>query len=482
MKKKFVTNLAILLLLNFLIKPFWVLGIDRTIQNVVGAEDYGFYFSLFNFSLLLNIALDIGITNFNNRNIAQHQHLLSKYFSNIVILKFILAFVYFFVSLAVALLIGYTWKQFLLLLVLVFNQFIASFILYLRSNISGLHLFKTDSLISVLDRALMILICGVLLWGNVTQRTFRIEWFVYAQTAAYSLTFVVTFFIVLYRAEFFKPRFDRKFLIIIIRQSYPFALLSLLMILYNRIDSVMLERLLPDGKEQAGIYAQGFRILDAAAMVGFLFAGLLLPMFSRMIKLKDSVEQLARFSFLLIIIPSIIVSFVSVFYKSEIMDLLYLKHVSISADIFGVLMLGFIPISASYIFGTLLTANGNLKEFNLLAASGVLLNIVLNGFLIPKYFAYGSAVASLITQTFTAILLAFLVYNIFKFSFNWKLILKLLGFTLCVFLLGIFLKRINIEWVYGIITLLGVGTILAFLFRLLSLKFFYEIIRYGDST
>ncbi|GAH42948.1 unnamed protein product [marine sediment metagenome] len=253
------------------------------------------------------------------------------------------------------------------------------------------------------------------------------------------------------------------------------------MILYNRIDSVMLERLLPDGKEQAGIYAQGFRILDAAAMVGFLFAGLLLPMFSRMIKLKDSVEQLARFSFLLIIIPSIIVSFVSVFYKSEIMDLLYLTHVSISADIFGILMLGFIPISASYIFGTLLTANGNLKEFNLLAGSGVLLNIVLNGFLIPKYFAYGSAVASLITQTFTAILLALLVYYIFKFSFNWKLILKLLGFTLCVFLLGIFLKRINIEWVYGIITLLGVGTILAFLFRLLSLKFFYQIIRDGDS-
>ncbi len=46
---------------------------------------------------------------------------------------------------------------------------------------------------------------------------------------------------------------------------------------------------------------------------------------------------------------------------------------------------------------------------------------------------------------------------------------------------GIFLKRINIEWVYGIITLLGVGTILAFLFRLLSLKFFYQILRYGDS-
>ncbi|MCK4288280.1 MAG: hypothetical protein KAW86_03670, partial [Bacteroidales bacterium] len=80
MQRKFLTNLALLLFLNFLIKPFWILGIDRTVQNVVGLEDYGFYFVVFNFSLIFNILLDFGITNFNNRNIAQHNFLLNKYF------------------------------------------------------------------------------------------------------------------------------------------------------------------------------------------------------------------------------------------------------------------------------------------------------------------------------------------------------------------------------------------------------------------
>ena len=69
MQKKFVTNLALLLFLNLLIKPFWILGIDRSVQNSVGAADYGMYFALFNFSFLLNIILDFGITNFNNKNI-----------------------------------------------------------------------------------------------------------------------------------------------------------------------------------------------------------------------------------------------------------------------------------------------------------------------------------------------------------------------------------------------------------------------------
>ncbi len=35
MQKKFITNLALLLLLNLLIRPFWILGIDRAVQNAV---------------------------------------------------------------------------------------------------------------------------------------------------------------------------------------------------------------------------------------------------------------------------------------------------------------------------------------------------------------------------------------------------------------------------------------------------------------
>ena len=55
MKRKFVTNLILLLFLNLLVKPFWILGIDRTVQNLVGDESYGLYFALFNFSLILKL-------------------------------------------------------------------------------------------------------------------------------------------------------------------------------------------------------------------------------------------------------------------------------------------------------------------------------------------------------------------------------------------------------------------------------------------
>ncbi len=476
-KRKFITNLALLLLLNFLVKPFWVLGIDRTVQNVVGAEAYGFYFSLFSFSLLLNMILDIGITNFNNRNIARNQHLLSKYLSNIVPFKFLLAIFYFAVSILVAWVLGYNPAQMKMLFLLIFNQFVSSFILYFRSNLSGLHLFKTDSILSVLDRFLMILICGILLWGGVTRVPFRIEWFVFAQTAAYLLTALIAFIINLRQADFFRPRFDLHNFLDILKQSYPFAILSLFMVFYYRVDSVMLERLLPDGKFQAGLYAQGYRILDAAAMVGFLFAGLLLPIFSRMIKRKENVESLTQISFLLLVVPTVIVSFSCFFYKAEIMDLLYKRHVDASADILAILMIGYVGISTSYIFGTLLTANGNLKEMNWLAGISVVVNVLLNLLLIPKYFALGSAIASMITQLLTALTHVILVYHKLAFSFNVRLIVRWLVFVAVLIPLGFLFKNLLFSWYYTLFLFVLTSLVLSVILRLFSPRSMYQIIR-----
>lgn len=166
MQKKFITNLLILLCLNLLIKPFWILVIEPHVQNSVGNGSYGEYFAIANFSFLLNILLDFGITNFNNKNIAQNNHLLSKHFSGLFVLKLMLAAVYIIATIIVGLIIGYDGRLTKLLLVLGFNQFLISLVLYLRSNLQALHFFRTDAFLSVLDRIIMIGVVSLLLWTN----------------------------------------------------------------------------------------------------------------------------------------------------------------------------------------------------------------------------------------------------------------------------------------------------------------------------
>lgn len=476
MKRKFITNLLLLLFLNVLIKPFWIFGIDLTVQNLVGDESYGLYFSLLNFSMILNILLDLGITNYNNKNIAQHRQLLRKHISNIVGLKFILAGVYALVCIITALIIGYKQIQLHLLAFLILNQFLISFTLYLRSNISGLHLFATDAMLSVLDRSLMIIICSVLLFTNVTHHTFRIEWFVYAQSAAYLTASLITLGVVLSRTGKLKFHFDRRFFIVFLRKSYPYALLILLMSFYNRIDSVMLERLLPDGKEQAGIYAHAFRLYDAVSMFGALFAGLLLPIFARMIKQKEDIGSMVQFSFLLLFVPAVIISLSSGFYDQEIMLLLKYSHTELSASIFQILMVSFLGVATTYIFGTLLTANGSIRQLNIMAIVGMGINIGLNLVLIPNWQALGSAWASLATQLFTAFAQTMLAVVIFKLNINYRLIGKLLLFTVFVIVVGNLSLKIQ-TWYLGYAAMIAASLLFAFVTRLINLKALAEIIR-----
>ncbi len=489
MQRKFLTNLGLLLFLNLLIKPFWIFGIDRTVQNTVGVEEFGFYFVIFNFSFLFNILLDLGITNFNNRNIAQHNHLLNKHFSGILVLKLLLGVIYLLITFLVAVLImGYSSDQLYLLVLLGFNQFLISFILYLRSNISGLLLFKTDSLLSVLDRFLMIFFCGLLLWGGITSVPFRIEWFVYSQTAAYLATAAVALAIVIRKSKFRKLNWHWPFFLMIVKKSMPFALMVLLMTFYNRLDPVMLGGILGKsvGNEQAGIYAHGFRLLDAASMISFLFAVLLIPIFSRMVKQKEPVEQMLKLSYTLIITVAIIVAVISFFYSTEMMTLLYDADIGQSAPVFQLLILGFVAISTIHIFGTLLTANGNLKELNIIAAISLIINVVINLILIPRMLAYGSAVSSLSTQLFAAIAQVIVVQRIFKFRINYRFLVTLFSFTCGVILLTWLSRQITITipglpvhlaWLSNFTLSLIISIFLAVILRLLHFRSLISILR-----
>ena len=477
-QKKFVTNIAFLIVLNLLIKPFWPLGIEPAVQNAVGNASYGEYAILFNFSFLLNIILDFGVTQFNNKNIAQNNHLLTKHFSSLFTLKLMLGLAYFMVTILLGFIIGYDFRYMKLLSILAVNQFLISMILYLRSSLLGLHLFKTDSFVSVADRVIMIFIClGLLLrWFGIE---IDIMTFVYSQTIGYLLTAIIAFITVYYKTDHFKLTWNWPFSLMILKQSFPFAILVLLMTFYNRLDSVMLGALLPAGvgAEQAGIYAKAFRLLEAGNMIAYLFSIQLIPVFSRMLKHKENVEQLVKLSFILLVTPALVVSVGCFFYSTEISALI--NHgVTDSSIEFSILMLCFTAVSTTYIFGTLLTANGNLKQLNTMAIIGICINLVLNFILIPHYKAMGSAVSSLITQFFTAGIQIYFAYKIFKFKINVRLLVALAIFLSGIIIFNIFSRSFTQNWMINFTIMCVFCGGWAFISGLLNIKSIFRFIKY----
>lgn len=480
MQKKFLSNLALILFLNLLIKPIYILGIDTAVQNAVGAASYGIYYAVFNLSFILTIILDFGITNFNNKNIAQNNHLLTKHFSSLVGLKIALAIVYIFVLIVVGFTIGYDTRLMKLLLVQGFNMFLIFFILYLRSNLAGLHLFKTDSVVSVIDRILLIGLCVFMLKAGVFKGENGIMYFVYAQTFCYFVTAVTAFVIILKKTHTFKLTFNWTFSLMILKKSLPFATLILLMS-FSRIDTVMIERMLPIGigDVQSGIYAQAFRLLDATSMIAFLVAGMLLPIFSRMLKFKESVEPLIILISRLLLMPAIIIGVGCVFYSEELMGMLYHEHVVASAQLFSLLMLSFIGISINYIFGTLLTANGSMKQLNMMYGLSMVFYIISNYILIKKYGALGAAITSMTTQFLTAFLQLVIAQGIFKFKVNYRLINTFIIYAIGVIAINYGTKTLHLYWMFSFAIMVVSCGLWAFVTGLISIKSILRLLKYG---
>lgn len=411
MQKKLLSGLFWVLLANLLVKPFWLLGIEVGVQNAVGNEAYGFYYAIFSFSYIFNILLDLGLTNFNTRNIAQHPQLIGKHLSGILGIKILLLGLYVVVTFTVGLLMGYGSAEFRLLALLTLCQFLNSLILYLRSNFEGLLLFRWDSLFSVLDRLLMIVICGCLLWSPLRER-FNIYWFVYAQLAAYVMTASLALVVIGRKAGLRRLRWDRRFFLVILRKSAPFALLVLLMAAYGHVDSIVLRAMASD--EQAGIFAGAFRLLDALTMVAYLVSVPLLPVFSRLCREGSEVSPYLRLVFWPMMLFAVGAAVACAALAEPLMSLLYHGRAAQYVPVFRVIIFGIIPIGLTYIFGTLLTAGGYMRQLNTFAAVSLVLNIVVNMLLIPHLGAVGSAWASLATQSFMAVAQLLLSVRIFK--------------------------------------------------------------------
>jgi len=444
--RKFVRNLSFLIFVNIIIKPLWILGIDRSIQNTIGSTNYGLYYTLFSISFIATVFLDFGINNFNNRNISRHPQLIHKYFSNILFLKTFLTIIYFSITLLWALISDYNSEAVKILILLCVNQTLSTYLLFLRSNISALQYFKTDSILSSLDKFIAILICGAFLLIPSLQQGVNIYLFILSQTVGLFISNIFAFIIVGKQTKFSWKMTDKKFMFIIIKESSPFLLLMLLIALYTKIDTFILERTLSDGAFQVGIYAMGYRLLEAGNIIAFLFSSLLLPIFSKMIKEKESIHDLVKVSLSLLVLPSIIVAIYCFLNRESIIGLLYKQNYESASLIFGIIILTFIASSSNFIFGTLLTAAGKMRLLIKISAFIVVLNISINLILIPNYGALGAAVVTLLTQFLVAFIQYFYAAKLFNLHFSFNKIMNTIAFVFGVVFTFTFLKYMEINY------------------------------------
>lgn len=451
---------------------------DMKVQTATG-EAYGSYFPLVSLSLIFGVLLDLGINNYNNRKISAHPGRFKNYFSAIIIVRFGLAILFTGILILVGVLDNYPIHRLFLLLILGLNQVFLSSILYIRSNFTALGHFKTDSFFSVLDRVLMILGIGWFLFGvgDIT-----IEKFVWIQFFGYLITFLTSITVLLIIGKPLFPKLNIRFSKTLLKKSAPYAIIVLLMSAYNNSDSIMIDKLLPNGAEENSLYAQSFRVLTAMNNYAFLFAVLLLPIFSRMLKKKESVGKLLGLSGGLLIYGVSAFVIVSIHYRIDILSFCYGDYgnssyfsrgillnediINRSQKVYLVLILAIIPMSFNYCYGVLITASGRMGVLNLIAAASLLFNLLLNFILIPDYGACGAAYASLLTQSLSASAQVIIAYKRYDLKLNF---IKPFRFIIGIGLL--YFAILFLDYQFSLFARLVIITSLLILGLLVSVKF-----------
>ncbi|MDD3603496.1 MAG: flippase [Sulfurovum sp.] len=190
----------------------------------------------------------------------------------------------------------------------------------------------------------------------------------------------------------------------LLKEAYPLILSGAVFILFTRIDQVMLGSMI--GDESVGIYAAAVKISEGWMFIPALIATSLFPAMLNARK-NNYPLYLQRTQHLLniMVLLGVSVGLVIIFIASPFVNLIFGESYSESSLVLIIHIWGMVFNAVSIISFRYFLAEG-LQIYSFYRAfAGLILNILLNYFLIPAYGAVGAAVSTVISQAVAAYLL-----------------------------------------------------------------------------
>lgn len=377
-----------------LVKPVWLFFIDRQVQLIVGYEEYGRYFAILNLSYVLFFLSDVGISNMLNQRMANG---LAVNILQLLRIKLFLLLTYFIVFCFIGWLTHIS--QWNILFCVIGIQALTSLLIFLRNIVTANQYFGVDAWLSVIDKTLMIVFCGSLIYASLAKMSLLL--FLQVQMVCTAIAVILSLVFIL-RKKLIVVTGNEK-IESILKKVLPFALILVLMSAHYRLDGFLLERIHTNGAMEAGIYASAYRLLDASNMVGYLASSFLVAFVARNIGDKETLEDAVFNTRHVLMFCSLgAVSFVMVF-AQWLQQLLYHSNNNYNTLVMQLCIASYPAYCLVHVYGSVLTGAARFKQFITVLVLSVVCNIILNISLIPFYGALGCCIAALVSQYFCGI-------------------------------------------------------------------------------
>jgi len=384
------------------------------VVRYLGPKDFGLYSYVISFSWLFASFSSLGLESISTREIVKHPELRDQINGTVFFLR-LASGIIAFVLIAVTLKLTHEETN-TSILILIFS---ASFIFQAFTSIEYYFRGIVQAKYNAYALLASVVISSALKVIFILQKATLI-YFVIASLVEFAVLAVGLIIVYRYnKLSVFNWRYSKILATSLIKDSWPLALSSVVVMIYMRFDQVMIRNMMSD--EAVGYYSAAVRICEAWYFIPVTLCNAIFPAIvnaksvsievynSRMQKLYDLLTWLA----IGIAVPVTI-------FSSQIIQVLFGNEFIEAAPVLTIYIWAGVAVflgvaSSQYLINENLTKLSFYRSF-----IGMLLNVVLNFILIPYYGIVGSAVATLISYSLIILTLSFHE----KFTIQFRMMMK----------------------------------------------------------
>jgi O-antigen/teichoic acid export membrane protein len=375
------------------------------LARYLGTEGFGKYSFVFAYLAFFNIVTDLGLQQILVRELARNPSAAPKLIGNAYFIRLLLTVSAVGLAIVIITLLQYPDDTTVYVYIASLTLFFISFS-DLYTTIFQANLAMEYNVITKL--AFKFVSAGLIFWiifshGTLLQVMVVI---VFSEGVRTLLNYS-------FSRKFVRPSFTIEFGLwrYLLKECLPLALTSVIVIIYYRIDVIMLSMM--NGDVAVGIYSAAYRLCDPFSLIPY---ALMMPLFPLMSSyFKSSEDKLIKIYTLVIryiLIIALPITIGTVLIADKVILLIYEAPFADSSTVLQILMWAVMFGMVQLVFLNVLVAIDRQKLIALSTAFGAAVNIVLNFILIPVMSYNGAAIATVATS---AVLTLSMFYFISKY-------------------------------------------------------------------
>jgi O-antigen/teichoic acid export membrane protein len=378
--------------------------------RALGVAGWGVFSYALAFVSLFYIFSDIGINTFITRELSKQNADSYKYLSASLVLKttlLILSIIASVILIPHLASIPLDIKIVLALALLNFSDSIREFALSVNRSLQKM---EREAFIKILMNVIITGLGVTLLLIHANPLSLAI-----AYATGSIIASIVTVILLSAEMKHVQWKFPFSYIKTILDFAWPFIAVTIFMTVIANVDTIMLGQI--KSAAEVGLYAASERIVQFLSVIPIFIGISTFPLMSKTEADPVASARIFEKTMTIILAVGFPIAIGGMLFSGKIMTMLFGPQYAAGGIVLAILMLSVLADFPNILISNIIFAKNLQKKFIIATAVGLLVNIAMNIFLIPRYGAIGAASATVVAQLFIMII-------------NWQLLKRFLPFSI----------------------------------------------------